>query len=272
MTEPEANASSVAAYYNEADIAAFYRLCWGGSDIHIGLYETGEETVAEASQAMTRHLLSLAGLKEGDRVLELASGYGGTLRTLAEMGCRPQGIDISKVCVEEARRTIDAAGLSDQVSVALGDFHRLDIVSEQWDACICQDAIIHSSDRPQVFGEAYRILKPGGVFAVSDIVTAEGADLALVDAAFARLGVRGGATAKTYETMAIEAGFEVAHQERRPQDIQTHYAKLAEQLANPPAALASDLAQSVAHSVERWRAALAGGHITWACFIARKPA
>ena len=99
MTISETNASEAAAYYDRDDVKAFYRLCWGGADIHIGRYDTGAESVAEASQAMTRYLLSLANLQKGDQVLDIACGYGGTLRELARLGCKPAGIDISRVCV-----------------------------------------------------------------------------------------------------------------------------------------------------------------------------
>jgi len=271
MTISEPSASRAEAYYDTDDVSAFYRLCWGGADIHIGRYETGSESVAEASQAMTRYLLSLADLKTGDRVLDIACGYGGTLRELAKRGYAPTGIDISQVCVEEARRAISTAGLGASISVKAGDFHNIDSPDDYWDACICQESIIHSPDRPRVFAEAWRVLRPGGVFAFSDILTAEQADLALVNAAFERLGVRGGATPSEYSRMAEEAGFLIEYAEERPEDIGTHYAKLAEQLETPPEALGKDSVERLKTSIQNWQKALGGGHITWACFIARKP-
>ena len=272
MPSNETNATEAAAYYNKDDVAAFYQLCWGGSDIHIGRYTSGAETVAEASQKMTRYLLSLAHLKKGDRVLDIACGYGGTLRELARLGCRPSGIDISRVCVDETRRANAAAGLEDTISVDVGNFHDIKSSNGSFDACICQESIIHSTNRPRVFAEVFRILRPGGVFAFSDILTAEGANLSLVDAAFERLGVRGGATLSDYGRMAEEAGFEIEHAEERPEDIKTHYAKLAEQLEDPPAGLRNNAVEAIQTSLRHWQRALAGGHITWACFGARKPA
>lgn len=271
MTKPETNASEAEAYYNTADVAAFYKLCWGGSDIHIGRYATGRETVAEASRAMTCYLLDLAGVRKGDRVIDIACGYGGTLRELAKRGCHAKGVDISQVCVDEARSANARDGLASQITVELGDFHDLQGPSDFWDTCICQESIIHSTDQARVFSEARRILRPGGVFAFSDILTTDGADLALVNAAFARLGVAGGATSHTYERMARQAGFTIDHSEERPSDIKTHYAKLAEQLETPPSALGAEAAAKIAESIKAWLTALAGGHITWACFIARKP-
>lgn len=272
MTDAGTNASAAAAYYDDADVADFYRLCWGGSDIHVGRYDSGAESVAEASAAMTRHLLDRAGIGPGDRVLDIACGYGGTLRQLAQRGCRPAGIDISTVCVREARKALREAGLGEVIVVEVGDFHAIDSAAGAWDAVICQESLIHSDDRPRVFAAVYRILRPGGVFAFSDILTAEGADIDQVEAAFERLGARAGATPGDYRAMAAAAGFGTVDAEERPGDIRTHYDRLAEGLARPVHGLDPDAAARIAASIARWRAALAGGHITWACFVARKPA
>lgn len=99
MTAPDSNAEAAAAYYDSADVADFYRLCWGGADIHIGRYDTGAETVAEASAAMTRHLLGLAGIGQGDLVLDIACGFGGTLRMLAAMGGARRGSTFPKLAL-----------------------------------------------------------------------------------------------------------------------------------------------------------------------------
>ena len=259
------------AYYDNAAISAFYQQCWGGRDIHIGLYATGEETVAEASAAMTQHLLGLSGLEAGCQVLDIACGYGGTLRALARMGCQAKGIDISETCVNHARDAIAEAGLGGQIDVSIGDFHNIDSAPDSWDAVVCQEAIIHSPNRPRVFAEVFRILRPGGHFAFSDILTGEAADIAKVEAAFARLGASPDGTINNYQTMARDAGLQISHVEERPSDIRTHYDKLAARLAEPIANIDDDALAAISSSISRWQEALADGHITWACFVARKP-
>jgi cyclopropane fatty-acyl-phospholipid synthase-like methyltransferase len=264
-------AEQAAAYYNDATVSEFYQQCWGGEDIHIGLYATGNETVGEASTAMTQHLIEYAGISDGDRVLDIACGFGGTLRTLARLGCQAKGLDISESCVDRARIINSETGLAGRIEVAVGDFHNIDSEPDAWDAVICQEAIIHSNDRPSVFSEAFRVLLPGGVFAFSDILTGEEADISMVEAAFARLGAGAGATISDYQEMARAANFEISHVEERLGDIKTHYDKLAAELAKPATGLDADALASIANSISRWQAALAKGHITWACFVARKP-
>jgi cyclopropane fatty-acyl-phospholipid synthase-like methyltransferase len=265
------DSDQAAAYYDDSAVSTFYEQCWGGADIHIGRYETGRETVAEASAAMTQYLVERAGLGAGDRVLDIACGFGGTLRILAQTGCKAKGIDISQNCVDHARKAADEAGLGDTIEVEVGNFHAIDSAADRWDAVICQEAIIHSADRRKVFTEAFRVLRPGGTFAFSDILTAENADTSMVEAAFARIGARVGATVDDYEEMARSAGFEMDFVEERLSDITTHYDKLAERLNQPIAGLDAEAKTAISQSIGRWQDALAGGHITWA-FYGESPA
>lgn len=265
------NPEEAGAYYGEAAVSRFYQQCWGGADIHIGRYDTGSETVAEASAAMTQYLLERAGIEAGHRVLDVACGFGGTLRTLAQLGCTVKGVDISKNSVVHTRNANAAAGLGDRIEVEVGDFHNIDSAPDTWDAVICQEAIIHSPNRPRVFVEAYRVLRPGGVFAFTDILTGEAADLSMVEAAFARLGASTGDTIGDYQKMARAAGFEISHVEERMGDVRTHYDKLAEQLTKPVAGLDDAAIAAIAKSISHWQAAIAHGYITWACFVAIKP-
>lgn len=269
MNEDTTNAADAGSYYDDANVADFYRLCWGGSDIHIGRYDYGDVSVADASKAMTRYLLELAEIKPGDRVLDIACGFGGTLRMLAAMGCQAQGFDISKVCVEDARKANAQAGF--EIDVQIGDFHAIDSADESWDAVVCQESIIHSGSRPKVFSEVHRILCPGGRFAYSDILTTVGADIGSVQAAFDRLGANAGATPEDYQVMAIQAGFDILQVEERQADIRCHYEKLAGMLAKPELGLDAEAATAIAGSIDRWRTALSKGYITWACFVAQKP-
>lgn len=271
MTNKVFDAEQAAAYYDTAAVTEFYQQFWGGEDIHIGLYASGNETIGEASAAMTQHLIQCAGINAGDHVLDIACGFGGTLRMLARLGCRVKGIDISDSCVKRARLINSKAIFSKRIEVTTGDFHGIDSKPDTWDAVICQEAIIHSNDRPTVFKEAFRVLRPGGVLAFSDILTGEKADIPMVEAAFARLGARTGATISDYQEMAHSAGFVISYVEERSGDIKTHYDKLAAELSRPVPGLDAAVLEPITASISRWQAALAKDYITWACFVARKP-
>ena len=53
----ETDSSKTATYYNDQNVSRFYEICWGGSDIHIGCFATGNENISEASALMTNHLI-----------------------------------------------------------------------------------------------------------------------------------------------------------------------------------------------------------------------
>ncbi len=123
----------------------------------------------------------------------------------------------------------------------------------------------------RVFGEIFRVLRPGGVFVYSDILTAAGADLSAVPTAFDRLRAEAGATPDDYQAMAEGAGFETLNREERPEDIRTHYQKLEARLNPLHGAVSAEFFEYVSRSLSDWRLAVEAGHITWACFLSRKP-
>ena len=77
-------------YYNSGDADNFYAEIWGGEDIHIGIYESGDEPIRDASRRTVERMASrLEGLGPESRVLDIGAGYGGPARFLAESyGCR----------------------------------------------------------------------------------------------------------------------------------------------------------------------------------------
>lgn len=72
MTGAGTNASTAATHYSDANVADFYRLRWGGSDIHIGRYDSGEKTVAGDTEPKDRGMrldrLQPEGVVQRDRV------------------------------------------------------------------------------------------------------------------------------------------------------------------------------------------------------------
>jgi hypothetical protein len=71
--------------------------------------------------------------------------------------------------------------------------------------------------------------------------------------------------------MAKAAGFEITFAEERAHDIKIHYDKLAEALSKPIAGFDDKSVAAISANISNWQTALAGGHITWACFVAHKP-
>lgn len=123
--------------------------------------------------AATAELAALTGITAGMSVLDIGSGVGGPARYLAAAyGCRVVGVDLSEPFVEAARYLTRRTGQAEQVSFHTASALDLPFGDAGFDAVLLQHVAMNIADRPALYREIRRVLKPGGRFATFDIVRA----------------------------------------------------------------------------------------------------
>ncbi len=156
------------AHYDRVTPAWTYLL---GENLHYGLFATGEEPLADATEALTLRLAGHASLAEGLAVLDVGCGTGAPACLLAErFGCRVLGISTSPVGVERARSRAAERGLQDRVSFALGNGMENGLGSCSFDRVWVMESSHLMPNKEQLLAECARVLKPGGRLALCDLV------------------------------------------------------------------------------------------------------
>lgn len=186
----DAESNSTALGYSAAEVAAVEP----GADLGLGC---GNPT-------------AIASLEPGEVVLDLGSGAGFDCFLAArEVGPEGQviGVDMTPAMVEKARENAEA-NEAGNVDFRLGEIEHLPVADATVDVAISNCVINLSPDKPQVFREAHRVLRPGGRLAISDVVlTAEPPAELRADPDSVAACVSGAATIPALEGMLADAGF-----------------------------------------------------------------
>ena len=121
-------------------------------------------------RAATRELVAMAGIGPADHVVDVGCGVGGPARTLAaEAGCRVTGLDLVAEYCRTAELLTERVGMSEQVRFQQGDATAMPFGGASFDAAWLQHANMNVPDKSALFGELFRVVRPGGRLALHEI-------------------------------------------------------------------------------------------------------
>jgi SAM-dependent methyltransferase len=164
----------------------------------------------------TRSFLDQVSITPGDHVLDIGCGLGGSSRFAARAyGCRVTGVDLTDAYVEAGRVLSSWVGLKDRVSLVQGNALAMDFSANTFDKAFMLHVGMNIPDKLLLAEEAWRVLKPGGVFGIYDVMRVGSEDL-LFPVPWATVPETSSVAAPgDYKSALVSAGFELVNERNR---------------------------------------------------------
>lgn len=160
---PTVQKTAIRSHYDLA--TPFYRFFWG-RHIHHGLWE-GSESAAQAQQNLTETVAREAGIRRGDRVLDVGCGMGGSSIHLAKtLGCDVTGITLSPVQRGWASLAARWNQVHPRTHFRVADAETAEFEPEAFDVVWSLECTEHLFDKPAFFRRVASWLRPGGRAAI----------------------------------------------------------------------------------------------------------
>jgi ubiquinone/menaquinone biosynthesis C-methylase UbiE len=197
------------------------------------------------------------GLAPGMHLLDIGSGIGGPARYVAQQHrCRVTGIDLTEDYVRIATSLSRRVGLDGAVEFVQASALALPFTPGSFDGAYMFHVGMNIADKAKLFAEVRRILQPGAVFGVYDIMRIGAGEIAFPVPWAATPETSFVADPASYRRLLREAGFEIVSERERRQFAIDFFSKIRARVAEsgpPPLGLhiviAEDFAQKMANMV-----------------------
>ena len=123
----------------------------------------------------TKEMVHALQPRSGEHLIDIGCGIGGPARWIATtFGCRVTGVDLTPDFVAAGVALTEACGLSDRVQILQGSALALPVPEAAFDRAYSQNVLMNIADKAGFYREALRVLKPGGLLAVTAIASGPG--------------------------------------------------------------------------------------------------
>lgn len=263
------------AAYDSDDAGAFYSQIWGGDDIHLGLYESPDEPIADASHRTMQRMVEKIQQDKINYIVDLGSGYCGAARFLSsELSSQVLAVNLSGEQNRRAEALNERAGANEHISVVDASYNDVPADDASADLVWSQDAFLHAERRDLPMAEAARVLKTGGEFLFTDPMAADGVSASELSGVLERLNLSSLSSPEKYKQLAADAGLELVEFDDYSAMLPKHYGRVLEETQANAEELLKTASQQyldgMMKGLQHWVDAGNRGLLSWGIFHFRK--
>jgi SAM-dependent methyltransferase len=217
--------------------------------------------------AATRALIDQMGLKPAAELLDIGSGVGGPARFVANSaGANVTGIDLTQSYVDIATSLSKRTGMADRTRFVQGSALDMPFADASFDAAMILHVGMNLSDKAKLMSETARVLRPGGIFAVYDVMRLKAGALSFPLPWASSESISFVATPDDYRSAAAAAGFSVTTERPRGAFAIEFFATMRARMAaaqaegkKPPLGVGLIMGDEARTKIANLTAALEGG-------------
>lgn len=186
--------------------------------------------------------LDQLGLDDGDHLLDVGCGLGGTSRFVADRyKVRVTGVDLTAENIAAGRALCEWVGLADRITLHQGNALSLTFENGTFDGAYMMHVGMNIEDKAALFAEIHRVLRPKGVFGVYDVMRTDEGELTYPVPWATTASTSAVATPGNYKELLQNAGFTVDAERNRREFAMDFFeqlrAKTAASITPPPLGL-----------------------------------
>ncbi len=225
-------------------------------------------------RAATESFLQRLQINAGSRVLDMGCGIGGPARFIAKTtGARVTGIDLTEEFVAAGRALTGQAVMLDVVDIIQGSILDMPFDDDRFDVVYMIHVGMNVDDKEKLAAEAARVLKPGGIFGIYDIMAVDDGQITYPVPWASSEDHNALSRPQVYRDALIAAGFRIISQTDRTEMAKAFFAQMAEKAGEttkpPPLGLHLIMGPDAPAKVRNMVMGIHGGQIAPVEIIAR---